>query len=93
MRVWKTEMHIIVPGADGTPSDSASYQSYTLMQAKAVINRIRKEEQLAGLPRRKLAPVSRYLLEELIQRYFKNYSQRGGILVDIKIEDRKQYGI
>jgi hypothetical protein len=85
-------MHMVRDDA-GTSSCTASYKTYTLLQVKEVINRHRKVETDAGLPQRKLSPVARYLLDELIQAYLKDYAPKGIILEEITIEDSKHYGL
>ena len=88
MRGWKTEMHL-----RDDESVSTVYKTYSLLDVRKVLTSIRRDEQNAGLPKRKLSPVFRYVLEDLYNMYFKDYAPKGAILEKIKIEDTKNYGI
>jgi len=100
-RGWRTQMELI-GGGDATKTMefpyeegefSTVYKTYSLMEVKNILTRIRLEEKSEGQPERKLAPVTRWLLEELIHQYFKTYAPKGAILQKIVIEDSKRYGI
>lgn len=93
MRTWKTELHL--RGGDDYPeSVSTVYKSYNMKDLKVVLDSIRLPEIEAGMPKRKIAPVFRYLLEHLIMSvYFKEYAPKNAILEKIIIKDTKSYGI
>lgn len=89
MRNWKTEIHT-VGGEAGEDAFSTCYKTYNLVRARQVINKIRKRD---NTPKRKVAPVSVYILEELIETYFKDYAQEGAVLEKIIIKDSKHEGL
>ena len=99
-RGWDTQM-VLVGGGDATVEEhrleegvySTSYKTYSLAEVKIILDKIRKKEILAGLPKRNLSPVTRYIMEELIDQYFKNYAPKGAILEMIIIKDSKRYGV
>jgi len=92
MRVWKTEIHL-VEGEDTSRSSSTIFKSYSLLQAKSVINKARAAEIATGKEKRKLSPVSSYILDELITKYFEDTKGKDVILEKIVIKDTKGYGI
>jgi hypothetical protein len=91
MRGWKTEVATV--GGDEDKFISTSYKTYTLTEASAIISQLRAGEQEIGKPKRKLKPISRYILEELIQQYFRKGAKRGTILEMITIEDTRKNGL
>ena len=92
MRSWRTQIHTI-GGDDGHKAHSTCYKTYSLREAKEIMDEQRNVEMDAGLPKRALQPMSRYILEELIMVYFKKYAPKGAILEEISIEDTKYYGV
>lgn len=92
MRSWRTEMHIR-GGEDYPESCSTIYKSFSMKQVKEVLDSIRGPEVAEGLPKRKLKPISRYILEHLIQVYFEEYAPKKAILEKIIIKDTKDYGL
>jgi len=88
MRGWRTAIHL--RGGEGMELSSiTSYKFYNMQETKAIIEQIRAGEKEEGKPRRKLKPISRYLLEEMIRKYFKNEAPRGTTLEKIEIEDNR----
>ena len=99
-RGWETQM-ILAGGGDATVDEnkyeegvfSTSYKTYRMPEVKDILDKIRKKEALAGLPKRNLSPVTRYILEEMIDQYFKKYAPKGAVLEMIIIKDSKRYGV
>ena len=77
----------------GHPSSSTAYKTYGLLNIKDVISKVRVAEIRKGMPKRKLSPVFRYLLDELIDNYFKDECRKGEVLEKIEIEDTAGYEI
>ena len=74
-------------------SVSTVYKTYSLLEVRKILTNIRRTEENAGLPKRKLSPVFRYVLEELYRVYFDEHAPKGAVLEKIKIKDTKNYGI
>jgi hypothetical protein len=92
LRAWRTAMYL--RGGEGHDKASiTSCKSYSPRELRNVIIKIRDAEMAEGKPKRKLSPVSRYLLDELICKYFKIDAPKGHVLEMIVIEDNKYYGI
>jgi len=87
--MWKAEIH--TRGGSGTRNRSAitSFKSYTLKQAGETMHRQRAEDIAAGLPKRKVNPITTYLLEDLVQLYFRDYASKGDTLEMIRVEDQR----
>jgi hypothetical protein len=83
----------MVSGTGPDRSVSTSHKSYRLLDVKNLVNKVRTAEVSKGLPHRKLSPVSSYLLDELIDKYFKEHGNDTVVLEEIVIKDTKQYGI
>jgi hypothetical protein len=90
MRRWKTEIHSVDKGDGSSPT--TAFKTFNLLEAKAILTKIRTNEAAAGLPRRSISPISRYILEELIENFLKN-DAKDNELVKITIEDTKYNGI
>lgn len=86
MRRWKTEIHMVDRG-DGT-SPTTSYRTFSLVDVREILVRMRTQDAIAGKPKRSLAPISRYVLEELTREYLKEHAGDSE-LVKIIIEDSK----
>ena len=87
MRSWHTVL-TTEGGVGSRRSCITSYKTYNLKLAGEVMNKVRSVEEAAGLPKRKINPISVYLLEGLIQTYFKSCASKGDILISIDIEER-----
>jgi len=92
MRGWRTSMRLR-GGGERNMAIITSFKTFSILDAKGIIDRVRLAEEAEGKPKRKLTPVSRYLLDELIFKYFKEDAPRGTVLEMIMIEDNKNYGI
>jgi len=92
MKTWGTSVYL---GGGGVSNETSitSFNSYSLIEIKDMIVRVRKAEIAEGKPKRKLSPVSTYILDELIRKYFENDAPRGNTLQMIIIEDKQQHGI
>jgi len=88
MRGWRTSMELR-GGKEQEMSSITSYKTYNMLEAKGVINQIRAAEMGEGRPKRKISPVARYLLDELIRKYFKYDAPRGITLERITIKDNR----
>jgi hypothetical protein len=86
MRSWSTEIQT-VGGVAGKESATTSFKSYKLADIGEVLRATREAAIAAGHPKRKIAPVSTYLLERLTRNYFEDYALRGDTLIQIKIEE------
>jgi hypothetical protein len=53
------------------------------------MNKLRAVEIAAGLPKRKVNPITTYLLEELIQVYFRGHAPKGETFEKITIEEQR----
>jgi hypothetical protein len=88
LRHWETEIHA-KSGSGRNISAITSFKTYSLKEAGEVMRNQRAADAAAGLPKRKVNPITTYLLEELIQMYFRDYAPRGDTLEKIMIEDQK----
>ena len=61
-----------------------------MKQAGEIMNKIRRAEKAAGKPKRKVSPITTYLLEEQIQMYFRDYAAKGGTLETIRIREENE---
>lgn len=89
MRVWHT-ISTTEAGVGRRRGSITSFKTYNLKQAGEVMNKIRSVEAAADLPKRKINPISTYLLEGLIQAYFKGRGSKGYILTSIDIEEQNE---
>lgn len=89
MRVWHTTS-CRKGGVGSRRSSITSFKTYNLKQAGEVMNKIRSAEAAAGLPKRKINPISVYLLDGLIQMHFENQISKGDTLISIDIEERNE---
>ncbi len=87
MRVWHTTLSTM-GGVGGKRALTTSFKTYNLKQAGEIMNKIRSAEASADLPKRKINPISVYLLDGLIQMYFSDYAAKGDTLIGIDIEER-----
>ena len=87
MRAWDTTLRTD-GGVGSKNSYTTSFKTYNLRQAGRIMNEIRAAEKADGLPKRKINPMSVYLLEELTRMYFESYASKGGTLISIDIEER-----
>ena len=78
-----------VSGSGPKRSAITSFKTYSLKEAGEIMHEQRAAEMAAGLPKRKVTPITTYLLEELVQMYFRNYAPKGDILEKIIIKDRR----
>lgn len=86
MRRWKTEIHMVDKGDKSSPT--TSYRTFGLLDVKEILVRMRTKDAVEGKPKRSLAPISRYVLEELTQEFLREHSPDCE-LVKIVIEDSK----
>lgn len=86
MRSWLTEIET-TGGVAGNESATTSFKTYKLLDIGKVLRATRDAAVAAGHPKRKIAPVSTYLLERLTQDYFEDHARRGDTLTQIKIEE------
>ena len=70
-------------------SPITSYKTFDMRETRTIVTQLRAGEKEPGKPKRKLRPVARYLLEELIRRYFKYEAPRGATLEKIMIKDNR----
>lgn len=89
VREWKTQMET-VGGRDGKDSCSTIYKTYNLPQARRLLNFIRLRDKT---PRRKVSPVSAYILEDLIHIYLSEHASNGAVLEKITIKDSKHNAV
>jgi hypothetical protein len=91
-RLYNTGIHL-AGGGDGSDgqSKSSTHRSFNMRQTAGIMNNIRRAEINAGMPRRKVAPVTVYLLEELFKTFFADYASKNYVLEKITIRDNK-YG-
>ncbi len=61
-----------------------------MKQAGVAMNKIRRAETVAGMPKRKVAPLTTYLLEDQIRIYFEDYAAKGGTLEMITIREENE---
>lgn len=87
MRAWHTTL-VTEAGVGRKRGSITSFKTYDLRQAGKIMNEIRAAEEAAGLPKRKINPMSVYLLEELTRMYFESYASKGDTLTSIDIEER-----
>jgi hypothetical protein len=91
-RGWKTSVSKW-SGEGPNESYSTSYKTYSLQEAGALIAKYRGKEAEAGLPKRKIKPVSRYVLEELIWQFLNKDAPDGATLEMIIVEDTRAHGL
>jgi len=92
LRGWKTQL-CLYGGEDHPDSEVTVYKTYRLKDIRLILNKTRKKEMGAGLPKRRLSPVFTYLLAELIEVYFRDYAPKGVVLEQIIVKDTKNYGL
>lgn len=80
-------------GEECSRSISTCYKTYNMLEIKDIIKQVRAVEVADGKPKREVFPVSSYLLEELIHKFFKEYAPRGAVLEKIIMRDTKYDGI
>jgi len=88
-RILKAKM--CTTGGEGhRKAISTSFENFKMTQIGVVLNRARDLDVEAGRPKRKLAPITTYLLEHMIQKYFTKYAPKGDILELIEIKDTNE---
>jgi hypothetical protein len=87
MRQWKTEVQ-----SRGRDNVSTSYQTFNLLKARGLVTQWRAREEAEGKPKRKLSPITWYVLEELIWQFFREKDKAGDTLEKIIIKDTKANG-
>jgi len=87
MKTWKTEIHTR-GGSVRNRAAISSFKTYSLQEVAEIMKKQRIMRKTAGLPKPRLRPITTYLLEDLVQLYFRDYASKGDILEKIVIEDR-----
>jgi len=93
--IRKWEIQINMTGCRGNSSTVAvsTFETYKIRDVMALIHRIRDREKKEGLPRRKLKPIYKYVLDDVIKKFWDNYAVDGHELVSIVIKDTKENGL
>ena len=83
MRIWKAEI-VTTGGVAGRESVISSFKTYKMRDIPKVLKATR---DVNALPKRKISPITTYILEKLIQEYFENSTRLGDTLRHITIEE------
>lgn len=76
-------------GVGSTRACIASYKNFSLSETMGIVNQMRTAEMAKGEPKRKLKPLSRYLLDHLLHKYLEEDAPRGRMLEMIVIEAKE----
>jgi hypothetical protein len=92
MRKWKTTTDF-VSGTGLERSVGTSHKTFKLKEVGEIIRLDRERSAQQGLPKRKLNPITAYVLDFIIDQFLLDSSREGSILQKITIEDSKENGL
>ena len=92
-RKWKVQMNMISTSPAGKLAAITVFETYEIGKVTRLVKETRIKEEAMGLPKRRLNPIARYILEDMIDVYWRESAPKGYELAYIQIEDNKPNGL